>query len=463
MKSKRDYYDVLEVSKNASDTEIKKSYHRLVKKYHPDVSKEDNAATKFKEVQEAYQVLRNAKKRSDYDRVWHQDYSNFNNSGFQGFNQGFSSGENRTNKQKNTNNVKDKYVECVIDFLEACLGGKKEIKVDFEEDCKQCHGTGVPNKTDVKICNYCNGTGHITKYQRFFFKKYQVCSYCRGTGRIIAKKCSFCKSSKRVLNVKTISIDIPAGVEDGMTMKLDQQGHGGHLNSKNSDLYITFKIRPHEIFEREKQNIISTVWINFYDAILGKELSIPTIYGEVELKIPEGTQTHTKFKLKNKGIPYLHSNFRKGDHFVIVKIKTPTKNNYNNHNNKSSELHLDKIIQKIVKGPLKNINIEFSNKNTLIDIYNEDKNIIILNGFLLSKILNEYNFRIYFLYLNIKSNLNLQQRVLYLKKEELKTIDLDFRISVNKPTHYDLIKKLLFININITTNTDFIDRSYFID
>ncbi|WP_284928136.1 molecular chaperone DnaJ [Candidatus Phytoplasma sp. AldY-WA1] len=342
MKSKRDYYDVLEVSKNASDTEIKKSYHRLVKKYHPDVSKEDNAATKFKEVQEAYQVLSNAQKRSDYDRFGHQDYSNFNNSGFQGFNQGFSSsdfgnfddifgsffGENRTNKQKNTNNVKDKYVECVIDFLEACLGGKKEIKVDFEEDCKQCHGTGAQNKTDVKICNYCNGTGHITKYQRTFLgniSTQQVCSYCRGAGRIIAKKCSFCKSSKRVLNVKTISIDIPAGVEDGMTMKLDQQGHGGHLNSKNSDLYITFKIRPHEIFEREKQNIISTVWINFYDAILGKELSIPTIYGEVELKIPEGTQTHTKFKLKNKGIPYLHSNFRKGDHFVIVKIKTPTK------------------------------------------------------------------------------------------------------------------------------------------
>ncbi|MDC9031915.1 molecular chaperone DnaJ [Columbia Basin potato purple top phytoplasma] len=335
---KKDYYDVLQVSRNASEEEIKSSYRKLVKKYHPDVSKESNAAEKFKEVQEAYQVLSNPQKRSDYDNFGHQDYNDFGNQGFsQGFSsQGFSGindifetffGEKQTKNTNNKYKTQDKYVEYVIDFLDACLGAEKEIKIEFEEDCHQCNGTGAQSPTDIQICYHCQGTGYITKYQRTFLGNIatkQLCSYCRGQGKTIHKKCSLCKGLQRVSNVKKVKISVPAGIEDGMTMQLDKQGNGGHLNTRNSDLYITFKVRPHDIFQREKQNIISTIWIDFYDAILGKELNIPTIYGEVELKIPEGTQTHTKFKLKNKGVPYLNTSYRKGDHYVIVKVKTPT-------------------------------------------------------------------------------------------------------------------------------------------
>ncbi|WP_323847851.1 MAG: molecular chaperone DnaJ [Phytoplasma sp.] len=340
---KKDYYDVLGVSKNASESEIKSAYRKLVKKHHPDVSKEHDAAEKFKEVQEAYQVLSNAQQRSNYDRFGNQDYNNSGfrsgfEGGFQGFNQDFSFsdifddffGERKNKNNTNKYKVKDQNIEIVIDFLDACLGKEIEFQNKFEEDCKQCNGTGANNYQDIKTCNHCNGEGYITEYQNTFLGKIgtqKVCRNCSGQGKTIIKKCSFCKGLQRVSNIKTIKVSIPAGIENGMTMQLEKQGHGKHLNSENSDLYITIKIRPHDIFEREKQNILSTFYIDFYDAVLGKTINIPTIYGEVELKIPEGTQTHTKFKLKNKGIPYLHSSYRKGDHYVMVKIKTPRLSN----------------------------------------------------------------------------------------------------------------------------------------
>ncbi|WP_341266782.1 molecular chaperone DnaJ [Candidatus Phytoplasma fraxini] len=336
---KKDYYDILGVSKNSSESEIKSAYRKLVKKYHPDISKEPNASEKFKEVQEAYQVLSNAQKRSNYDHYGHQEYNNsdFGND-FQGFQQGFDFGdifenffgEKKSQKNKNKYKVQDQKIEYVIDFLDACLGKKIEFQTKFEKDCEHCNGTGAHSNQDFRTCYYCEGSGYITEYQKTFLGNIgtqSICYHCNGKGKTINKKCAFCKGLQRISSIKTIKVDIPAGIEDGMIMKLDKQGHGKHLNSENSDLYITIKIRPHNIFERDKQNIISTVYINFYDAILGKTISILTIYGEVELKIPAETQTHTKFKLKGKGIPYLNSSYRKGDHYVTVKIKNPRLSN----------------------------------------------------------------------------------------------------------------------------------------
>ncbi|MEZ0180566.1 molecular chaperone DnaJ ['Camptotheca acuminata' phytoplasma] len=341
MSVKRDYYDVLGVPKNADLNTIKKSYRMLVKKYHPDVSKETNAAEKFKEVQEAYQVLSNEEKRSNYDRFGHQDnYNNFgggSGGGFQDFGQEFSFDDifdgffgNRKQSSQSRNNFEtdDKHVEIQIDFLEACLGTEKEIQFKIEEDCGQCKGTGAQSLKDLQNCAYCNGTGYIKRTQSTFLGNIstkQVCSHCHGVGQKILKKCSFCKGSQRVSNLQKIKISIPAGIEDKMTIKMPNKGNGGHLGSYNSDLYILVKIRPHDTFTREKQDIISVFLINFYDAILGNTFSVPTIYGEINLKIPEGTQTHTKFKIKNKGVPYLNSSYRKGDHYVIVKVKIPTK------------------------------------------------------------------------------------------------------------------------------------------
>ncbi|QTX02592.1 molecular chaperone DnaJ [Candidatus Phytoplasma luffae] len=339
MDVKRDYYEILGISRNASQDEIKQAYRKLVKKYHPDVSKEANASEKFKEVQEAYQILNDSQKRSNYDRFGHQDnYNNFGGgSGFQDFSDGFDFGDifenffgnqRQSQTRQRQNYAEDTTIRIEIEFLEACLGVKKIIKFQIKEDCSQCHGIGAENPQDVENCSHCNGLGYIKVNQKFLFNNIttqQMCPYCRGQGQKINKKCSRCKGSKRVFNEKELEISIPAGVEDGMTLKVPNQGNIGHLGAKNSDLLINISVRSHKTFIREDQNILSTFFINYYDAILGNTFVVDTIYGEVYLKIPSGTQSHTQFKLKNKGIPYLNSSYRKGDHYITVKVTIPTK------------------------------------------------------------------------------------------------------------------------------------------
>ncbi|MDV3196287.1 MAG: molecular chaperone DnaJ [Candidatus Phytoplasma stylosanthis] len=337
MSSKRDYYDILGISKNATENEIKKAYRTLVKKYHPDVSKEANATEKFKEIQEAYQILSNPEKKRDYDRFGHRnDYNNFNSNNFKDFSQEFNfedifenffgSSKNKQSQKRNRDKIEDKNINITIDFLEACLGVEKEIQFQFEEDCHECNGTGAKSKEDIQTCYYCDGKGYIKRTKMTFLgsvSTQQVCSYCQGKGRIIIKKCLFCKGLKRVSGIKKVKVSIPAGIESGMTIKIKNQGN--KIGNYNSDLYINVEVKSHSLFERKNQDIYTNLWINFYDAILGNDFSVSTIHGEVNLRIPEGTQSHTQFRLKNKGVPYLNSSYQKGHHYVIVKVKTPQK------------------------------------------------------------------------------------------------------------------------------------------
>ncbi|MBP3059275.1 molecular chaperone DnaJ [Texas Phoenix palm phytoplasma] len=339
MKKTKDYYEILGLTRNATEEDIKKAYKKLSKKYHPDVSKDPKSEEKFKEVQEAYHVLKDPNKRSSYDRFGNSNGNNFHQSGFQGFGgenmefdfgdifeSFFGSRQNKSNKNNSNPAPEDKHIELCIDFMDSVLGAKKEINFVVEEDCHKCHGTGAQSPKDIELCSYCDGTGYITVNKRIFLGNIttqQICPQCKGKGQTILNKCYFCQGKKRVKKNKRTIFNIPAGVEKGMTFKLEQQGDGGHLNSPNGDLYIEISIKDHEIFKREKQNIISTAYITFYEAVLGTVISVPTIYGEIDLKIPEGTQSHTSFRIKNKGVPYLNSSYKKGDHYVIIKITTP--------------------------------------------------------------------------------------------------------------------------------------------
>ncbi|MDV3198087.1 MAG: molecular chaperone DnaJ [Vigna little leaf phytoplasma] len=336
MKQKKDYYAILGLSKDANENEIKSAYRKLAKKYHPDVSKEPDATAKFKEVQEAYEVLNDPKKKAHYDRFGHNE--NINNdfsSGFQGFEsaefdfgdifENFFGGRNRTKQKSNVG--EDKNINITLDFIEAVLGVEREISYEIEKDCIYCHGTGAKNPQDIIICNYCRGTGYVTMMQKTFLgniTSQQVCSRCQGKGKIIINKCSFCKGNQRIRSTKKTKFKIPAGVDNGTTLEVPQQGNEGHLGSPNGNLYINIQVQPHNFFKRIKQDITSTIFITIYQAVLGAVINISTIDGKIDLKIPEGIQNDTKLRLKNKGVPYLNSSYRRGDHYVIVKIKIPT-------------------------------------------------------------------------------------------------------------------------------------------
>nr|WP_026072028.1 molecular chaperone DnaJ [Milkweed yellows phytoplasma] len=335
---KKNYYSVLGLTKEASESEIKSAYRKLSKKFHPDVYKEADAESKFKEVQEAYQTLKDPNKKANYDRFGHTGDTGGFGGGFEGFGGGGSFnfedlfenffGSSGSQRQGRNNNVgADLHIEITIDFLESALGVEKDIKFHVEEDCQHCRGTGAKNAQSVQTCSYCHGNGYVVVNQQTILGNIpsrQICPQCRGEKQTILHKCSSCKGQKRVKKVKQMNLQIPAGVESGMTLRSPQNGNGGHLGAANGDLLVDIKVRPHEHFKRDEQNIITTLFIDFYQAVLGTTISVATIYGDVELKIPAGTQTDTKLRLKNKGIAYLNSS-RKGDHYVVVKIKTPTK------------------------------------------------------------------------------------------------------------------------------------------
>ncbi|CCV64210.1 Chaperone protein DnaJ [Alteracholeplasma palmae J233] len=338
MADKRDYYEVLGVSKTASAEEIKKAYRQLAKKYHPDISKEENAEAKFKEVQEAYDVLGDQEKRSNYDQFGHAGAQGGNP--FEGFGGGFggadfsdifssffgggrSSQQNSRQTQYRGNDIERMMT---IDFMEAVLGSKKQVEVEIEQDCGHCHGTGAENKKDIETCDKCHGTGAVNVEQRTMFGTFrtqQACPKCGGTGKHIKEKCHKCSGSGREKVKKTVEVKIPAGVDTNMTLRVSGYGEGGNQGAPSGDLYITFRVRPHKIFKREGQDIILEVPLTFSQATLGTTIDIPTIYGDVKMKIPAGTQAGTKLRMKDKGIADVKSG-RKGAQYVIVSLITPT-------------------------------------------------------------------------------------------------------------------------------------------
>lgn len=359
--AKRDYYEVLGVSKNATEDEIKKAYRTLAKKYHPDVSKEENAAEKFKEVQEAYEVLSDPVKREQYDQFGHQGanfgsgfsgfgsaFDGFNFGGFGGFEDILSSmfGGGSTKSTKRSNRGADLRTSITITFEEAAFGVEKELQINKYETCSSCSGLGAESKNDVSVCPQCRGKGRVVIEQNTFFGRIQTettCSKCNGTGEIIKNKCKTCGGEGRVKKLSKIRVKIPSGIDDGQGFKLTGHGEAGVKGGSPGDLYVSVNVKPHEIFVREDLNIILELPITFAQAALGDTVEVPTLTGNVSLKIPAGTQTGTKFKLSNKGI-YNARTGKTGNQYVIVNVVTPT--------NLTSEQK--ELFKKIAKTDLKN-------------------------------------------------------------------------------------------------------------
>ena len=340
---KRDYYEVLGVSRGASEDEIKKAYKKMARKYHPDLNPGDKTAEeKFKEVNEAYEVLSDADKKARYDQYGHAGVDpNFGAGGFGGgfdgsfdfgdlgdifgsfFGGGFGGGR-RTNPNAPQRGESIR-MSIAISFEEAAFGCEKAVTVERYETCDTCHGNGCAPGTSPEVCPDCHGTGTVQVRRQTpmgVFATSSPCTRCGGKGRIIHQPCKDCRGSGMVRKKKTIQASIPAGIDNGQTISIRGQGNAGKNGGPAGDLLITITVRPHELFRREGTSVLCEAPITFTQAVLGAELEIPTIDGKVKYTLPEGTQSGTTFRLKGKGIPSINGRGR-GDQYVTVYIETP--------------------------------------------------------------------------------------------------------------------------------------------
>ncbi len=337
--SKRDYYEVLGISKDATKEEIKRAYRKLARKYHPDVNKEPDAADKFKEVKEAYEVLSDDNKRAQYDQFGHAGANSQGFDGFGGFGGAddfggfgdifdmFFGGGGRRRDPNAPRQGADLQYTLTLEFEEAIFGKDTEIRIPTEESCSTCHGSGAKPGTNPETCTYCHGTGQLSQEQTTPFGKIvnrRVCHYCQGTGKIIRNKCSTCGGSGKVKKFKTIQINVPAGIDDGQKIRIAGKGEPGINGGPAGDLYVVIRVKPHDFFEREGDHIYCELPIHFTQAALGDEIEVPTVHGKVKLKIPAGTQTGKMFRLRGKGAPNVRGRGT-GDQIVKVRIVTPTK------------------------------------------------------------------------------------------------------------------------------------------
>jgi molecular chaperone DnaJ len=334
--SKRDYYEVLGISNSASKDEIKKAYRKLSKKYHPDINKEPDADEKFKEVKEAYEVLSDDQKRSHYDQFGHTDPNQgFGGGGdfggFGGFEDIFSTffggGGGRRRDPNAPRQGADLQYTMTLEFEDAVFGKETEIEIPREETCETCNGSGAKKGTKAETCSHCQGSGQLNVEQNTPFGRIvnrRVCNYCDGTGKEIKHKCSTCGGAGKVKKRRKISVKIPAGIDDGQQLRMSGQGEPGINGGPAGDLYVVFHIRPHEFFERDGEDVYCEMPITFAQAALGDEIEVPTLHGKIKLKVPSGTQTGTKFRLRGKGIPNVRGRGQ-GDQHIIVKVITPTK------------------------------------------------------------------------------------------------------------------------------------------
>ena len=336
--SRQDYYDLLGVHRDASDEDIKKAFRKLAMEYHPDRNKREGAAEKFKEINEAYQVLSDAQKRSAYDRYGHAGVSgNGGARGFEGFEDFagfgdifdafFGGGTTRTRPNAPRRGADLKYA-LTIDLEDAAFGIEKEIGLERIEVCRGCNGSRSAPGSVPSMCGNCGGSGEVRRARDSVFGQFvQVapCGVCRGEGQTIANPCDTCRGSGRERRSRTLEVAIPAGIEDGVQIRLRGEGEAGHNGGTPGDLYVLIRVRRHKIFRREGNDILYTLPINMAQAALGASVTVPTIFDEdAEVEIPAGTQTGAVFHLKSKGIPYIRSS-RKGDQLVTVDVQTPKK------------------------------------------------------------------------------------------------------------------------------------------
>ncbi|MDF9409291.1 MAG: Chaperone protein DnaJ [Pelotomaculum sp. PtaB.Bin013] len=336
--AKRDYYEVLGVSKDATTDEIKKAYRKLARQYHPDANPGDqNAEAKFKEINEAYVVLCDPEKRSNYDHFGHADT---NGQGFGGFGGGFGDfggfgdifdmffgggGRRRTGPEKGS----DIRTDMEISLKEAAFGLEREIKVPRVETCGTCGGSRAAAGSKPQTCPTCGGTGQMQYSQSTPFGRVvqsRTCDRCGGAGKIIDKPCPTCRGTGQVRKTRNIKINVPPGVDSGSRLRLAGEGEAGLRGGPPGDLYVYIHVKPHRIFKREGDDLILEIPVSFAQAALGDELDVPTLDGKARLKIPEGTQTGTVFRMKGKGIPHING-YGQGDQHVRVKVITPIKLN----------------------------------------------------------------------------------------------------------------------------------------
>jgi len=338
---KRDFYDVLEIAKDASNDDIKKAYKKLAKKYHPDMNPGNKEAeAKFKEVNEAYAILSDDEKRAQYDRYGHDAFDPSSGAGgfgggFGGFDfgdifgsffgGGFGGGGGRT--QNGPIRGEDLAYRLTVDFEEAAFGCKKDIEFTHTEACDKCGGKGAENPNDVTTCSHCGGRGTIVVTKNIGFGSMQVnqtCPYCKGQGRVIKNPCKTCGGKGTVKKLKKLEVTIPAGIDNGERIQLRGQGNAGERGGPAGNLFVTVGVRPHRLFEREGTLLHIELPISFVDATLGAKLTVPSLEGgTIEFSIPEGTQTDTVFSLRGKGIPFLNNPKVRGDMRVTVVVEIP--------------------------------------------------------------------------------------------------------------------------------------------
>lgn len=346
MAEKRDYYEVLGVSKTASDSQIKSAYRKLAKKYHPDMNPGDKEAeAKFKEASEAYAILSDADKRRQYDQFGHAAFDGGAGGGaggfdFNGFDMGdifgdifgdFFGGGGRS-RSANNGPMKGQNVRVSVHltFEEACFGTEKEIELNIKEDCAKCHGTGAKPGTQPETCSKCGGKGQVVFTQQSLFgvvRNVQACPDCHGTGKIIKDRCPDCGGSGYISRRKKISVSIPAGIDNGQSIRIRDKGEPGINGGPRGDLLVQVIVGRHPIFQRQDYDIYSTAPITFAQAALGAEVRIKTIDGDVMYTVKPGTQTDTRVRLRGKGVPTTRNKQVRGDHYVTLVVQVPTKMN----------------------------------------------------------------------------------------------------------------------------------------
>ena len=350
MAEKRDYYEVLGVDRGADDATLKKAYRKLAKKYHPDMNPGDKEAeAKFKEATEAYSILSDPDKRRQYDQFGHAAFENGGGGagagGFGGFDFGggdmgdifgdifgdlFGGGGSR--RRANNGPMKGANLRAVvhITFEEAVFGCQKELEINLKDTCTTCHGTGAKPGTSPETCSKCNGTGQVTYTQQTMFgsvRNVTTCPDCNGTGKIIRDKCTVCHGTGYTSSRKRIQVNIPAGIDDGQSIRIREKGEPGVNGGPRGDLLVEVQVTRHPIFQRQDMNIFSTAPITFAQAALGGDVKISTVDGDVLYTVKPGTQTDTKIRLKGKGVPSLRNSNVRGDHYVTLVVQTPTKLN----------------------------------------------------------------------------------------------------------------------------------------
>jgi molecular chaperone DnaJ len=340
--SKRDYYEILEVTRTASDGELKSAYRKLAMKYHPDRNPGDKTAEeRFKEAAEAYAVLADAEKRSLYDRFGHAgvrnaagagagfDPSVFNEFGdfadilgnMFGFGDLFGGGRRRGGPQRGS----DLRYDLEISFEEAAKGTETTIQIPRQETCETCQGSGAAKGSTAATCSMCRGQGQVRRQQGFFTIA-TTCPQCRGTGKTIAKPCEECRGAGRVSHERKITVKIPAGIDNGQQLRLQGEGESGAAGGPSGHLYVVVHVQEHEFFRRDGVNLFCEIPVNFTTLALGGEISVPTLNGDESVKVPEGTQTGTTLRLRNHGMPDVSGRGR-GDLFATVQVQTPKKLN----------------------------------------------------------------------------------------------------------------------------------------